>query len=235
MKIAALACLLLSTSVSSTAAGGATRNFGASDFDRIRISGDFVVEIKQSRITSVTVNGPTAAVDATLADVEGRTLTLHRNQANWMGNGASDAAPTVTITTPVLSDLRVTGSASVHAAQMRGMAMVVSLNGAGRLTVDAATGERLTVAQLGAGKLVVAGRVAMLGAVLRGSGDFDAARLNAENVKLTAETSGNATLAASRTAAITASGSGVVTVIGKPACTVKNVGSGSISCGSQQP
>jgi hypothetical protein len=81
----------------------------------------------------------------------------------------------------------------------------------------------------------LAGTVATLNATVRGAGTFDGAKLAVSDLKLTSESAGAMTLSVKRAANVNMSGNGTVTILGSPACTVKNVGSGTVSCGSDQP
>jgi hypothetical protein len=93
----------------------------------------------------------------------------------------------------------------------------------------------MDVGAVGSGILTLAGTVATLNATVRGAGTFDGAKLAVSDLKLTSESAGAMTLSVKRAANVNMSGNGTVTILGSPACTVKNVGSGTVSCGSDQP
>jgi hypothetical protein len=113
--------------------------------------------------------------------------------------------------------------------------VAASLEGPGSLTIAAVAADRMDIGAVGSGVLTLAGTVATLNATVRGAGTFDGAKLAVADLKLTSESAGAVTLSVKRAANVTMSGNGAVKILGSPACTVKNVGSGTVSCGSDQP
>ena len=66
---------------------------------------------------------------------------------------------------------------------------------------------------------------------LSGAGAVDAGKLAVDELISDSEGAGDHVLNAVKTAAITTRGIGKTVVLGRPACTVRNVGSGSVTCG----
>ena len=230
--LTAFAGALLALSAAAPAAAN-ERTLSVTDFDRLRVEGNFVVEVTTGRGTSARLSGSQMAIEGATVEVQGRTLTVRRNASAWGGYpGKPVGLATVTLTVPALQSASVSGAAVVRIDRMRGPRIALSLGGAGALTVAQVTSDRLDVALLGAGRVTVGGTVADLIATVRGSGDLDAAKMAVADAKLFSGTAGTVTLAARRSAAIEASGSGSVTVTGKPACTVTNSGAGTVVCGS---
>ncbi len=225
--------ILLATLVAGPA-GAAERILTLTDFDRVQVDGNFVVEVTTGRGTSGRISGDAAAIDTADVQVQGRTLIIRKNRANWSGSGNSQTTTTVRITVPALHNAWVRGPAIVRLDRMSGMRVGLSQEGSGSLSVADMRSDRLDLGMLGSGRIAVAGTVATLNATVRGSGELDAARLIASDAKVVSETAGNVSLSVRRAANVTSTGAGNVTILGKPACTVKNAGSGNVSCGSDQ-
>ncbi len=66
---------------------------------------------------------------------------------------------------------------------------------------------------------------------LSGAGAVDAGRLAVGELTSDSEGTGDHILNAVKSASITARGIGKTVVLGRPVCTVRNMGSGSVTCG----
>lgn len=228
-----LRALIAVGALASVPAVAAERTLIVNDFDRLRVEGGFRVEVTAGRTTSAQISGTPAAVAATIVDVQGRTLSVRRERVNWTGSSSQASAPaTVRITVPALTWVGTSGAATVVIDRMTGMRVSLSLEGTGKLSVAKLTADKLDVAVVGSGAVQLAGKAAGMTAVLRGAVALDAAKLNVADLKLTSENAGTATVAASRSADINATGSGSVIILERPACTVRNIGSGSVICGA---
>jgi hypothetical protein len=84
---------------------------------------------------------------------------------------------------------------------------------------------------MGSGRLGVAGKAKSGRAELHGSGSLDAEGLSVDDAQIVADTAGTIRMAVVRSAKVSSSASGDVELIGKPACTVKALGSGQVRCG----
>lgn len=227
--------VLLLSLVCAVPASAAERGLTLTDFDRIRVEGALVVEVRNGAATSGRIVGPAAAIDTIIAEVLGRTLSLRRSRASWGGYpGQVPPAATIRLTVPTLGYVSVSGPARVTVERLRGLRVSASLEGPGTLTIAGVTADRMDVGALGAGTLTLGGTVGNLTATLRGAGTLAAANLSVADLKLTSESAGSATITVKRAADVTMLGNGSVTVLGKPACTVKNLGSGTVSCASDQ-
>ena len=227
--------IALSIVIVAPAAAAAERGLSITDFDRLRVDGSFTVIVTTGRGTSARIVGTPAAIDASSVEVQGRTLTIRRNRNAWgSSSGQDNTAPVVRVTAPLLTNVWVSGPAKVSVDRMKGLRVAVSLEGAGEIAVAAVTADRLDVATVGSGTMTLAGTVANLTLVARGAGTIDAAKLSVADAKLTSESAGTITLAAKRSANVVMTGTGSVVVIGKPACTVRNVGAGTVTCGAKE-
>lgn len=225
--------LLLALATPSLAA---ERSLSVTDFDRLRVEGGFIVEVRTGTATSARISGTQAAIEAASVEVQGRQLNIRRNRSGWGGYpGQVPPAATIRITVPLLANVWVSGPAKVSVDRMKGLRVAASLEGPGSLSIANVAADRIDLATLGSGTLVIAGTVGTLTATVRGAGTFDAGKLAVSDLKLTSESAGLVTVSVKRAANVTMTGTGTVTVLGTPACTVKNIGSGTVTCGSDQP
>ncbi|MEP6785322.1 MAG: DUF2807 domain-containing protein [Sphingomonadales bacterium] len=227
MKIALLCAALLACPVFA-----AERTLSVTDFDRLRVDGNFTVEVTTGRGTSARVVGTQAAIDATSVVVQGRQMTVRKNTTAWGGYpGQAAGTSIVRITVPALTTVWVTGPAKVSVDRLKGARVSAALEGAGDLSVANVVADYTSLAVIGPGRLGISGTTADVNVTARGAGIIDAGGLKAADAKLTSETAGQVTLSVKRAITGTMTGSGSVTVLGKPACTIKNIGSGSVACG----
>jgi hypothetical protein len=214
----------------------AERSLTLTDFDRIHVEGGIVVEVRTGPATSGRIIGTQAAIDAASVEVQGRQLNIRRSRSGWGGYpGQVPPAATVRITVPVLSNIWVSGPAKVSVDRLKGLRVAASLEGPGALSIASIAADRMDIGALGAGTMTLGGTVGNFTASLRGAGTLDADKLVVSDLKLTSESAGDATISVKRAANVTMTGTGTVTVLGTPACTVKNPGSGTVACGSDQP
>lgn len=226
----ALSCLALLASPVTAA----ERTLSVTDFDKLRVDGGFTVEVTTGRGTSARISGTQAAIEATNVTVQGRQMVIRKSVSSWGGYpGQVAGAATIRITTPALTNVWVNGPAKVSVDRLKGPRVAAAVEGAGDLTIGSVTTDNANIAQVGSGRLTVGGTVANLTMTARGSGILDAAGLQASDAKLTSETAGQVTLSVKRAVTGTVTGSGSVTVLGKPACTIKAVGSGTLTCGTK--
>lgn len=210
----------------------AERSYSVTDFDEIRVIGAHRVTVVPGRATSVKASGASAALETLSVETQGRMLVVQSLTQSLSATPAKPAgAVSLSITLPILKSVRLQGSGSINAAMMRGPQTDVALSGSGAISIARIEADRANVKLAGAGRIEAAGKVKDLTADVKGSGELAADKLVSADLKLTAATSGRAAFNASRTASVTATGSGEVIVGGDPACTVRNTGVGTVSCG----
>src|SRR5690348_15394711 len=86
---ASAACLM------SSPAAAATRNFGVTSFEKIRIEGPFDVSLKTGVAPFARASGSPAAIDRVAIDVQGTTLVVHRSLDSWGGYPDKNPGPVV--------------------------------------------------------------------------------------------------------------------------------------------
>ncbi|MEO7410437.1 MAG: DUF2807 domain-containing protein, partial [Sphingomicrobium sp.] len=84
MKKFLFAALILSVVPATASAADATRNFGVSGFDRIRVDGDYKVMLTVGAPPFARAKGTMRALDPVDIVVEGRTLVVRsKSSASW--------------------------------------------------------------------------------------------------------------------------------------------------------
>ena len=221
--IALLACL-------PTPADAATRTFGVSGFDRIRIDGPFKVRLATGVAPFAVANGSGPGLDSVALDVEGRTLVVRNNRSSWGGFPGDAKGPVeISIGTHELNAAWVNGSGSLDIDRLRGLSFDLSVQGAGSASVGQATVDQLKIAIAGAGSVSIAGVAPKLTALVRGVSTLDAARLIASDAIIGAQGPATVRLTVTGSAKVDAQGAVVVDLAGRPACTVKATGSATIN------
>ena len=217
-------------------ATAAERTYSVTDFDRVEIDGPYRVTLTTGRSSAARAEGSTEALDRVSVDVQGGTLRVRRNRSSWGGYpGEGGSGPvTVALTTRDLRNAAVVGSGTLDIDRARGLRVLLSVSGSGRLSVGSVEADSLVVGLLGGGRITLAGRAKQLRATLQGSGDLAAAGLSADDAQIGSDTAGNVTVAVTKTAKVTATGPGDVEIIGSPSCTVEAKGSGQVLCGAQR-
>src|SRR5438874_5571173 len=72
-------------------AGAATRNFGITSFDKIRVEGPFKVRLVTGVAPFARASGSPQAIDRVAIDVRGNTLVVHSNLSSWGGYPGQDS------------------------------------------------------------------------------------------------------------------------------------------------
>lgn len=213
-------------------ASAADRRYTVTDFDRVQVEGPFQVVLRTGKSPSARAIGSNSAIDGVSIDVEGRTLKVRPNRSAWGGYPDEGIGPVeIELSTHGLRSASVTGSGSLAVDKAKAMRLDLILSGSGQLSVRDVEADNLVLGMVGAGKMSVGGRVKTLRATVQGSGELDGSALLAEDLQLSADTSGTIGLAAERTAKVTTNGHGDTVITGSAACTVKVLGAGRVRCG----
>ena len=233
MHVRAVAFTLLAVSLAmslATGAPAAERRYSVTSFDRIRIDGPFDVRVKTGSAPSAQAEGDPAALDGLTLTVEGQTLIVRRQQA---ASGTRDPAPrllTITLGTPVLRGVNVNAGGRLSVDRMVAQRIDLSINGAGTLGVTGVEADQLNATVTGAGTMTLAGKAGRARYLITGPGGYEATKLIANDIFVTATGPGEVRVAARYTADIVSSGLGTVTVAGTPACRVRATGGGAVVC-----
>ena len=233
--IAEVACMrifLLSVPLLAIAAptGAATRNFGITSFEKVRVDGPFSVTLKTGVAPFARASGSAAALDRVSINVEGDTLVVHSNVSSWGGYPGQDNGPIeVEVGTHDLSAAWLNGAGTLSIDRVKGLKFGLSVQGSGAGEIGNADVDQLDVSVMGTAAARLAGKAGKVTAVIRGISTLDAASLASKNASLGAE--GAATISAnvSDTVTVDAAGPATVRLSGGAACTLRVSGSANVS------
>src|SRR4051794_1091292 len=217
-------------------ASAATRNFGISGFEKVRIEGPYKVRLTTGVAPFASASGSPAAIDKVAIEMRGNTLLVHSSTSSWGGYPGRDSGPVeISLGTHDLSSAWLNGSGALAIDKVRGLKFDLSVQGAGAASIGAVDVDQLSIAVVGTGSATLAGQAGTVTAVVRGVSSLDAANLAAKDATIGAE--GTASVAARVSNSVKVDGSGAVTVrlTGGPACTLRVGGSATVSgCKSTQ-
>ena len=207
------------------------RNFGVSGFDRIRVDGDYKVNLIVGVPPFARASGSARALDPVDVVVEGRTLIVRSNRsASWGGYPGESSGPVeINIGTHELTAAFVNGAGSLNINQVRGFKFEVSAQGAGSVTIDKVDVDQFQLGLAGAASARLAGKSLKLTAIIRGTSSLDGEALIVKDAVIGAQGPAIVKLTATGTAKVDAIGVASVSLTGKPACTVTTKGSASVS------
>jgi hypothetical protein len=217
-------------------ADAATRNFGITGFEKVRVDGPFRVRLSTGVAPFAQASGSPAALDRVSLEVRGNTLVVQTSASAWGGYPGQQAGPVeISIGTHELSQAWVNGSGSLAINRAEGLKFDLNVQGSGAAAIEQVDVDQLSVNLVGTANAVLAGRAGKLTAIVRGVSSLNAAALATKDATVGAD--GAATVSVDVANAITVDGSGPATVslAGAPSCTLRLHGSASVSgCGSTQ-
>ncbi|HET6535166.1 MAG TPA: DUF2807 domain-containing protein [Sphingomicrobium sp.] len=211
-------------------AGAASRNFGITSFEKVRVDGPFKVSLKTGVAPFARATGSPQALDRVAIDVRGNTLVVHTNLDSWGGYPGKDPGPVeISLGTHDLSAAWLNGSGVLSIDKVKGLTFDLSVQGSGAGEIGQANIDQLNVSVVGTASAKLAGQAAKMTAVIRGVSTLDAAALSTKDATLGAD--GAATIAAnvSNSVTVDASGPATIRLSGGPSCTLRVSGSASVS------
>ena len=216
-------------------AQAATRNFGITSFEKVRIDGPYRVRLATGVAPFASASGSPAALDRVAIEVRGNTLVV-RASTSWGGYPSQNSGPVdISLGTHDLTSAWISGSGILAIDHVRGLGFDLSVQGSAGATVAQTDIDQLNISIAGTASGALAGRTGKMTAVVRGISSLDAADLQAKDATIGAE--GAATVKANVSNAVTVDAVGPATIIfaGQPACTLKVNGSASVTgCKSTQ-
>jgi len=229
--------LLLSALAAATLAapaGAATRNFGITSFDKVRIEGPFNVSLKTGVAPFASASGSPAALDRVAVEVRGNTLVVHSNLDSWGGYPGNDSGPVeISLGTHDLSSAWINGSGALSIDKAKGLTFDLYVAGSAVADIDAVNVDQLSVSLVGTAAATLGGQAARLTSVVRGISKLDAGSLAVKDATIGTEGSATVDAKVSNGVKVDASGPATIRLTGSPACTLRVSGSVSVSgCGS---
>lgn len=225
---------LFALALSAAPASAAERVYTIGSFDRIRVEGPFAVELTTGKSPGARAEGPTRITQDLDIRVEGTTLIVRAGVSGWgeQPAGGTSGAPVIRVSTlAIRSAVVVGGGQLVIAGPLRGQRVELSLTGSGTLGASGIDADQFSASLLGSGTMKLGGRAARASLLTSGAGMIDAAPLSAGDLTVRLDGPGETRASARFTANVTTTGIGAAIVYGTPACTVKAVAGGPISCG----
>jgi hypothetical protein len=221
---------LLAAAVLATPASAATRNFGISGFDRVRVEGPFKVRLSTGVAPFARASGTADAVDRLAVTVEGRTLVV-RTQSAWGAGfpGQKYTPAEVEIGTHDLTSAWLNGAGTLKIDKVKGLSFDVSVQGSGAMGIGRADVDQLKIAVSGTAAAIVAGKAMRLTTTVRGISSLDAAALETKDAVVGAEGAATVRAHVTNTVKVDASGPATIVLTGDPTCTAKLAGSASVS------
>lgn len=215
-------------------AQAATRTYIVTDFDSIRIEGPLNVAVATGRGASARGEGSASSLDQVDMRVAARVLTVRLKPSPFESARDRNAqAIRLSLTVPSLRKVQLTGAGSLHATGLDKSRAEIIASGSGSVTITAIDTDMLSLVQFGAGSVTLAGKAKSVDLRVSGNGGLDARDLRTADLALALEGAANVDAQAERSARIVAAGAGNATIVGRPACTVRRVGSGVVRCGGE--
>ena len=227
MRILLLIGTLLA--IGSPATAG-TRNFGITDFQKVRVDGPFKVTLTTGVAPFARATGSPAALDRVAIEVRGDTLVVHNNLDSWSNYPGETSGPVeITLGTHDLSAAWLNGSGTLTIDRVKGLTFDLSVQGSGLGAIGQANIDQLNVSVVGTAAARLAGQAAKVTAVIRGISSLDAAGLSTKDATLGADGAATITAQVSNSVTVDASGPATVTLTGAPSCTLRVKGSATVS------
>jgi hypothetical protein len=226
---------LVSSLALAAPATAATRNFGITDFTKVRVSGPYKVSLATGVAPFARASGSAAALDRVAVEVRGDTLVV-QSSPSWGSYPDSDPGPIeVTVGTHDLSNASLIGSGSLAVDRVKSQKFVLTIQGSGSSDIAHIAADQLNVSLEGTANARLAGQAGKVIALVRGVSTLDAAELATPSADVDAD--GAATIDANVTdmARVSAWGPATVRLSGRPTCALKVQGSTTVSgCRSTQ-
>ena len=234
-----LSCIARGAAVAAAAlslaspASAAEKRFGLTSFEAIEVTADVLVEVVTRAPVSAVATGPQDALDRLSLEARDGKLVIGQRQFAGDEKRRGPRGPvTIRVNAAHLNSATLAGAGSLRIDKLKGQRAMVGLRGPGELTVGEIAADRLQVAMIGNGTMTLGGAAKTARMTLSGAGALDAGALAVGELISDSEGAGDHILHAVKSAAVTARGIGKVVVLGRPVCTVRNVGSGSVTCGA---
>lgn len=225
-----LSTLFVTCALAAQPAYAATRNFGVSGFDRIRVEGPYRVKLATDVAPFASASGSAAALDRIAVEVQGRTLLVHVNKSSWGGYPGQDPGPVeIQVGTHELNQASLTGSGTLQIDKIKGLSFNLFVQGSGLASIDQANVDQLRVEVAGTGGAIISGTAPQLTATVKGTSSLDASGLNIKDATISADGAATVKANVSNSATITGVGPATFVLTGNPACTSKVAGSTSVS------
>lgn len=200
-----------------------------SDYDAIKISGSFNVDLVSGKEGKITIKGEENLVSAIKVEVEDNTLKIYVERGF---NIRPSMGKRIEVTVPFekISEVSLSGSGDVSTKNLiKNDQFTVKLAGSGNFNLDVES-TNLELNLSGSGNINLKGNSDNLTTKLAGSGNIDSTNLKAKNANVNVSGSGNSRINCNESLTARIAGSGDIKYTGNPEKRdVKVSGSGNIS------
>jgi hypothetical protein len=211
-------------------AGAATRNFGISDFTKVRVDGPYSVTFTSGVAPFARASGSGPALDRLTVEVRGDTLVIQADKSGWGGYPGENPGPVeVSVGTHDISNAWVNGAGSLVIDRVRGLSFALSVQGSGRGEIAAADADQLNVSLVGTASAKLAGKAKKLTALVRGISALDGTDLAATDASIGTEGAATVDANVRGEANISSSGPATIRLTGRPTCTLRTGSSATVS------
>lgn len=204
-----------------------TENRSLTNFSGVDLRMNASVIYKQAPNYKVEVSGQENILDRLITEIEnGKLVVRMKNDVRLRRHEEI----TVTVHSPELSRLRVSGSGKITATGLVNAAdMEMDISGSGDIYLADLVAAKLDANVSGSGNIdIVSGRIPEEKLRISGSGDIDLSNVLADEVTTTTSGSGNIKVNVVEQLRVTISGSGNVYYKGQPSISVSTSGSGKV-------
>ena len=217
-------------------ASAAEKRYGLISFEAIEVNADVAVEVMTRAPVSAVAIGTPDALDRLIVEArDGRLVISERKFAGDESRRGPRGPVTIRVNAANLRAANIGGAGSLQIDRLKGTRVTLGLRGPGRLAVGAIDTDRLSVTMIGNGTMTLGGVAKTAQMTLSGAGVFDGGALSVGELIFDSEGAGDHVLRAVKSARVTARGIGKTVVLGKPVCTVRNIGNASVTCGGVKP
>lgn len=208
----------------------AERRFMLTDFDRIRLSGPFSVEVTTGGPPGAVVVGDGRAAERVNLRVDGGLLVIAASTQGYDGwRDGRDGQLTIRISGRQVRGARINGGGRLAIDRVSGQRIELGLAGSGQIEVGSVAGDQMLTTLTGTGAVTLKdGAVRSARFISQGAGAIDAVGLRVADLNVQSQSSGDSRFTASLTAAVSALGTGAVRIEGKAVCRLN--GPGPMSC-----
>lgn len=232
LRHAALAAVAL---IAVLPVSAAEKRYGLTSFEEIEVKADIVVEVVDRSPVRAVATGPQDALDRLVVEARDGKLIVETRQFVGDESRRKPLGPvTLRVNAANLRSAMLAGAGALRIDRLEGQRVTVGLRGPGQVVVGDIDADRLAVTMIGNGTMTLGGAAKQAQMTLSGAGMVDAGELAVDVLVTDSEGAGDHRFHAVDSAAITARGIGRTIVLGDPACTVRNIGSGSVECGAEE-
>jgi hypothetical protein len=228
-----ICALILLGMASASPAQAVERKLLVASFENIQVIGDIDVTVQTGKSPSAIASGDKRMLESLKLERVGTTLRVRLQDIVNNNKGVPMAGPLqVTLTTPELRDIAVSGSGTLKVSEVKqqnGSKVIIA--GHGSVSIGRLVADQFTATINGNGKIDIGGGITRDARVtIDGAGSFDGAKMTMRKLRLQHIGNAVSTATVEEGTDIYNSGSGNITIGGKGTCFIKQAGAAAITC-----